>query len=169
MPELEKNCSTCYAGNFKSWNTYVSIVTFLDFYSGADGMYWIDKIESILFVPENLTFSEYLECLNFLLWTFLPAKTKQVKESDLFWDKAPTRSGKFKHLKFSENVKFSETNSVDSILTDCSKMGPSGDFFQIPRKLRKKGREWERSIFQYLEPLNFDSPNSATVNISCSS
>ena len=78
-------------------------------------------------------------------------------------------SGKFKHLKFSENVKFSETNSIDSILTDCSKMGPSGDFFQIPRKLRKKGREWERSIFWSLEPLNFDSPDSAIVNISCSS
>ena len=42
------------------------------------------KIESILFVPENLTFSEYLRCLNFPLWTFWPAKTKQVKESDLF-------------------------------------------------------------------------------------
>ena len=74
------------------------------------------KIRSKLFVPENLSFSEYLRCLNFPLWTFWPAKTKQVKESDLFWDKAPTRSGRFKHLKFSENDKFSGTNSVDSIL-----------------------------------------------------
>ena len=29
---------------------------------------------------------------------------------------APTRSGIFKHLKFSENDKFTGTNSVDSIL-----------------------------------------------------
>ena len=42
------------------------------------------KIESTLFVPENLSFSENLRCLNFPLWTFWPAKTKQVKESDLF-------------------------------------------------------------------------------------
>ena len=77
---------------------------------------FITKIESILFVPENLTFSEYLRCLNFPLWTFWPAKTKQVKESYLFSDKAPTRSGRFKHLKFSENDKFSGTNSVVSIL-----------------------------------------------------
>ena len=33
----------------------------------------------------------------------------------------------------------------------------------------RMGREWERSIFWYLEPLNFDSPYSATLNISCSS
>ena len=42
------------------------------------------KMESTLFVPENLSFSEYLRCLNFPLWTFWPAKTKQVKKSDLF-------------------------------------------------------------------------------------
>ena len=73
-------------------------------------------METTLLVSSKLTFSEYLRCLNFPLWTFWPAKTKQVKESDLFWDKAPTRSGRFKHLKFSENDKFSGTNSVDSIL-----------------------------------------------------
>ena len=42
------------------------------------------KMESTLFVPENLSFSENLRCLNFPLWAFWPAKTKQVKESDLF-------------------------------------------------------------------------------------
>ena len=41
---------------------------------------------------------------------------KQVKESNLFWDNAPTKSGKFKHLKYYENVNFAGTNSVDSIL-----------------------------------------------------
>ena len=42
------------------------------------------KMDSTLFVPAKLTFSEYLRCLNFPLWTFWPAKTKQVKESNLF-------------------------------------------------------------------------------------
>ena len=74
------------------------------------------KMESTLFVPENLSFSEYLRCLNFPLQTFWPPKTKQVKESNLFWDKAPIKSGKFKHLKFSENVNFEGTSIVDSIL-----------------------------------------------------
>ena len=73
-------------------------------------------MESTLFVPENLSFSEYLRCLNFPLWTFWPAKTKQVSEGHLFCDMAPTRSGIFKHLKLSENVNFAGTNSVDSIL-----------------------------------------------------
>ena len=73
-------------------------------------------MEWTLFVHAKLTFSEYLRCLNFLLWTLWPAKTKQVLESNLFLDTAPTRSGKFKHLKFSENVNFARTNNVDSIL-----------------------------------------------------
>ena len=32
-------------------------------------------------------------------------------------------SGKFKHLKFSENVKFSGTNCIDSILVDVRAFG----------------------------------------------
>ena len=76
----------------------------------------IAKMDSKLFVPVKLTFSEYLRYLNFPLLTFWPAKTKQVSEGHLFWDMAPTRSGIFKHLKFSENDKFTGTNSVDSIL-----------------------------------------------------
>ena len=76
----------------------------------------VAEMESTLFVPTKLTFSEYLRCLNFLLLTLWPAKTEQVQESDLFRDTAPTRSGKFKHFKFSENVNFAGTNSVDSIL-----------------------------------------------------
>ena len=77
---------------------------------------WLSKMESTLFFPAKMTFSEYLRCLNFPLGTFWPTKTKQVKESDLFSEKAPTRSGRFKNLKFSENDKFSGTNSVDPIL-----------------------------------------------------
>ena len=74
------------------------------------------KIDLILFVPVKLTFSKYLRCLNFPLWILWPAKTEKVLESNLFCDTAPTKSGKFKHLKLSENVSFVETNSVDSIL-----------------------------------------------------
>ena len=36
------------------------------------------KMDSKLFVPAKLTFSEYLRCLNFPLWILWPAKTKQV-------------------------------------------------------------------------------------------
>ena len=68
------------------------------------------------YVTLKLTFSGHLRCLNFPLWILWPAKTKQVQESNLFCDTAPTKSGKFKHLKFSENDKFVETNSIDSIL-----------------------------------------------------
>ena len=38
---------------------------------------------------------------------------------------APTRSGIFKHLKFSENDKFTGTNSVDSILDHVVRRSPS--------------------------------------------
>ena len=41
---------------------------------------------------------------------------------------APTRSGIFKHLKFSKNYKFTGTNSVDSILGPC--VNPE-ELFQI--------------------------------------
>ena len=73
-------------------------------------------MDSKLFFPAKLKFSEYSRCLNFQLWILWPAKTKQVQESNLFCDTAPTKSCKLKHLKFSENVNFVETNSVDSIL-----------------------------------------------------
>ena len=73
-------------------------------------------MDSKLFVPAKLTFSEYLRCLNFPLCILLPVKTKKCEESNLFCDTTPTKKGKFKHLKFSENDKFVETNSVDSIL-----------------------------------------------------
>ena len=42
------------------------------------------KMESTLFVPSKLTFSEYLRCLKFPLWILWPAITKEVEESNLF-------------------------------------------------------------------------------------
>ena len=75
---------------------------------------FLPEMKLTSFVPSKLTFSEYLRCLNFPLWILWPAIAKQVKESDL--STAPTSSGKFKHLRFSENVNFEGTNSADSIL-----------------------------------------------------
>ena len=76
----------------------------------------ITKMEPTLFVSSKLTFSKYLWCLN-----FPPTITKQVERNDffwtnLFWDTLPTRSGKYKHHEYSENVNFGETNNVVSIL-----------------------------------------------------
>lgn len=51
----------------------------------------------------------------------LASKTKQGQESNMLCDVAPTKSGKIKRLKFSENVNFVETNSVDSILEKMKK------------------------------------------------
>ena len=69
-------CKKTYVG-FSNWLATTKAIA-------GRQIFFITKIESILFVPENLSFSENLRCLNFPLWTFWPAKTKQVKESDLF-------------------------------------------------------------------------------------
>ena len=94
-PEGESGCEATNSRD--NWNHYV-------------------KMDLKLLVLANLTFSEYLRRLNFLLWLLCPAKTKQVQESNLFCDSTPSKCGKFKNLKFSENVNFVQTNSVDYIL-----------------------------------------------------
>ena len=38
------------------------------------------------------------------------------QKRSLFWNCLVIAGGKFKHLKFLENVKFEETNNIDSIL-----------------------------------------------------
>ena len=98
----------CWLAHATHHDSYLSIIplpcpiSLIDLILSMPDVY--AKIESTLFVPENLSFSEYLRCLNFPLWTFWPAKTKQCKESNLFRDKVPTRSGKFKHLKYSVHI-----------------------------------------------------------------
>ena len=83
---------------------------------------WLSfKMEMILLVSSKLTFSEYLWCLNFLLWILWPAITKQAEKSDLFWDTAPTRSANFKHPKYFEIVNFEETSNIVSILVKQGK------------------------------------------------
>ena len=78
------------------------------------------KVESTLFVPAKLTFSEYLRCLNFPLWILWPAITKQVEKDNLFRDTVPTSSTKFKHFRYSENVSFAGTNDFESILVSTN-------------------------------------------------
>ena len=74
------------------------------------------KIESILFVPENLTFSENLRCLNLPLLVGALSQKRSLSLTCFVFAGQNVHSGKFKHLKYSENDKFSGTNSVDSIL-----------------------------------------------------
>ena len=74
------------------------------------------KIESILFVPENLTFSENLRCLNLPLLVGALSQKRSLSLTCFVFAGQNVHSGKFKHLKYSENVKFSGTNSIDSIL-----------------------------------------------------
>ena len=95
----------------------------------------LSKIESILFVPIILTFSKNLRCLNFPVCEQCCQQTNS-KNDQKFFESAKMKklhnffshqkclvtlfcacvSAKFKHLKFFENDKFSQTNSVDSIL-----------------------------------------------------
>ena len=78
------------------------------------------KIESILFVPENLTFSENLRCLNLPLLVGALSQKRSLSLTCFVFAGQNVHSGKFKHLKYSENDKFSGTNSVDSILVGRS-------------------------------------------------
>ena len=73
-------------------------------------------MESALFVPSKLTFSENLRCLN------LPLLVGAVSQNRSLFSRCFVIAGqsihrrKFKHLKYSENIIFAETNNVDSIL-----------------------------------------------------
>ena len=74
------------------------------------------KMESTLFVPEKLTFSENLRCLNLPLLVGALSQKRSLSLTCFVFAGQNVHSGKFKHLKYSENDKFSGTNSVDSIL-----------------------------------------------------
>ena len=70
----------------------------------------------------------------FMMFEFPAYEIKQVEKRDLFWcnhfwDNAPRRRGKFKHHEYSENVKFEETNDIDSIL-------------DVLKKKVKHGQKW---------------------------
>ena len=74
------------------------------------------KIESTLFVPVNLSFSENLRCLKMPLLVGAISQKRWPSETCFVFAGQNVNSGKFKHLKYSENVKFTGTNYIDSIL-----------------------------------------------------
>ena len=76
----------------------------------------IPKMESTLFVCENLSFSKNLRCLNLPLLVGGLSQKRSLSLTCFVFAGQNVHSGKFKHLKYSENDKFSGTNSVDSIL-----------------------------------------------------
>ena len=73
-------------------------------------------MESTLFVPVNLSFSENLRCLKMPLLVGAISQKRWPSETCFVFAGQNVNSGKFKHLKYSENVKFSGTNNIDSIL-----------------------------------------------------
>ena len=73
-------------------------------------------MESTLFVPEKLTFSENLRCLNLPLLVGALSQKRSLSLTCFVFAGQNVHSGKFKHLKYSENVNFAGTNNVDSIL-----------------------------------------------------
>ena len=75
------------------------------------------KMESTLFVPVNLSFSENLRCLKMPLLVGAISQKRWPSETCFVFAGQNVNSGKFKHLKYSENVKFTGTNYIDSILT----------------------------------------------------
>ena len=73
------------------------------------------KIESTLFVPVNLSFSENLRCLKMPLLVGAISQKRLLSLTCFFFAGQSVHSGKFKHLRYSENVSFEGKNSVDSI------------------------------------------------------
>ena len=73
-------------------------------------------MESTLFVPVNLSFSENLRCLKMPLLVGAISQKRWPSETCFVFAGQNVNSGKFKHLKYSENVKFTGTNYIDSIL-----------------------------------------------------
>ena len=73
-------------------------------------------MESTLFVPVNLSFSENLRCLKMPLLVGAISQKRWPSETCFVFAGQNVNSGKFKHLKYSENVKFAGTNYIDSIL-----------------------------------------------------
>ena len=80
------------------------------------GWLQIAKMESTVFVPVNLSFSENLRCLKMPLLVGAISQKRWPSETCFVFAGQNVNSGKFKHLKYSENVKFTGTNYIDSIL-----------------------------------------------------
>ena len=75
-------------------------------------------METILFVPAKLTFSENLRCLNLPLLVGVVSQKRSLSNTSFVFTGQIVHGGKFKHLKYSENFNFPGTNNVDSILVN---------------------------------------------------
>ena len=83
-------------------------------------------MDSKLFVPAKMTFPQYVRCLKFpAIGYFVLQKQNKFRRAISFVISYPPRAANLKHLKFSENVNFEETNSVVSILVSYVKSGCS--------------------------------------------
>ena len=60
--------------------------------------------------------SENSRCLNLVLLVGAVSQKRSLFSTCFVLAGQSIHSGKFKHLRYSENVKFEETNSVDSTL-----------------------------------------------------
>ena len=73
-------------------------------------------MESTLFATTKLTFSENLRCLNLALLVAAVSQKRSLSSTSFNTAGHSIHSGKFKYLKYSENVNFAGINSTDSIL-----------------------------------------------------
>ena len=89
------------------------------------------KMESTLFVCENLSFSKNLRCLNLPLLVGGLSQKRSLSLTCFVFAGQNVHSGKFKHLKYSENVNFAGTNNVDSILDSAADSTYQVKSFQI--------------------------------------
>ena len=75
-------------------------------------------MESKLFVPSKLPFSENLRCLTLALLVGAVSQMRSLSSTCFVIADQSIHSRKFKHLKYSilENVNFEKTSNVDSNL-----------------------------------------------------
>ena len=73
-------------------------------------------MELTLFVPAKMTFSKNLRCLKMPLLVGAISHKRWPSETCFTFAGQSVHSGKFKHPKYSENVKFAGKNIVNSIL-----------------------------------------------------
>ena len=83
-------------------------------------------MESTLFVLSKLTFSKNLRCLNLPSLVDALSQKRLLSLTCFVFACQNILSGKFKHLKYSQNVNFTGTNNVDSILVVKSTLACEG-------------------------------------------
>ena len=84
-------------------------------------------MESTLFVLSDLMFSENFRYLNLPLLVSAVSQKRLLSQTCFVFPSQGVHSGKFKHIKYSENVNFAGTTNVDSILSNPYKMIKKSD------------------------------------------